>query len=262
MTNEKYGLMKAEERPEILPKIDLMTVHHCHENLIVARFGPNTYANNIINMRKRYFNSKQHQDISFRPATTSESISAAAYKFRDIAKPEIFDTKWLQAGYISKTPNGMFVNPPLDLQGKPIIDEQKLWRLLNGAELIHLDLDNFREHHVIYILDNSEKLKDFGFAEYGAFLKEWIQDTYYFENGGLAKLLEHTKYAKNLAKICDAKSYPKGIDVIGFNPVKSPILMVVKLGSIYPLDDSKLGVCCDLDNNDGFAFGVLEEKIN
>ena len=254
MTETQYGRIKAEERPK-LPDVDLVLVPHGSEDLLVARFGPKTYTGNRTDMARKYWNSQQRPDISFRPATTAESVSASAYDFTNIAKPEIFDPRWLQAGYVVRTSEGVFANPPLDGQGKPIMDEKELKKLLNRAEPIKLNGD-----HSLYIIDNSKTLRDFGFAEYDTFQRD-VQDANTFVNGGLARLLEHTQEpAKVLAGISDKKNYPKGVNVWEFGPVESPVLRVAELLSHWCSDGDLLyvyGSSWD-DGNDGCAFGVLK----
>lgn len=249
MANTRYGLMKAEKRTK-LPDVNLLCVPHGSERLIVARFGPSTYVANRNGIAQHYWNSSQRPDVSFRPGTTSESISASAYNFRDIAKPEIFDPNWLQSGYIVRTSEGVFVNPPLDGQGKPIVDEQELKKFLNGVKPTKL------KGHNLYIVDNSETLRDFGFAQYDTFEQD-VQDSTTFAQGGLARVLEHTKKpAKVLKGISSKRNYPNGVNVFGFDPVSSPVLRVAELGSGGGVGRLAVyGYWCGYHGG-GFAFGV------
>jgi hypothetical protein len=109
-----YDLVKAEKR-KLLPEIDLLRVPHKGRDLTVGTFGPNAYVKNVAAMR-------EYANISFRPATTSESISIAAYEFKESAKPKIFDSRWLQIP-IMNTNGGVIANPPRDRGGNLIIDE-------------------------------------------------------------------------------------------------------------------------------------------
>ncbi|MBI2628680.1 hypothetical protein HYW74_01195, partial [Candidatus Pacearchaeota archaeon] len=124
-TELKYGIIKAKPS---LPARDLFMLPHKGGDLIVSypAFGPNSYLDNLSEMQKRYFNSEQYPEVSFREPTTSESISAAAYKFRDMAKKQILDPRWLQLGRIVRTSEGVFANPPKDADGNTILDEQVL----------------------------------------------------------------------------------------------------------------------------------------
>jgi len=252
MTNTKYGLMKAEERTK-LPDVNLLCVPHGSERLIVARFGPNTYVANRSEMAQHYWNSSQRPDVSFRHGTTSESISASAYNFRNIAKPEILDPNWLQSGYIVRTSEGVFANPPLDGQGKPIVDEQELKKLLNGVKPTKL------KGHSLYIVDNSADLRDFGFAENDTFTRG-IQSGTTFAQGGLARVLEHTKKpAKVLKGISSKRNYLDGVNVYGFDAVRDPVLRVADLYSNR--GDGRLRVVGGWNGNGGgYAFGVLDKS--
>ena len=240
-TQTKYGIRKAEERNQ-LPEIDLIVVPHQGKDLSVALFGPNAYKVNREAMSKQYWHSNSQPNISFRPATTSESISASAYDFGNEAKPKIFNPRWLQAGYIVRTPDGVFTNTQ-------ITSEKDLKQLLNGVKKVN----------GIYLLDNG-----IGFAPYETFEKG-VQDCDSFVRGGLARVLEHTqeKTAENLRTISSQKFYPKGINVFGFDEVKEPISRVADLYSDTYLDYDRLNVNGYYWNDNyiyGYAFGVCTKK--
>ena len=238
MAEAEYKVRKAEER-EQLPEIDLLPlIPHNGENLDVAVFGTNTYRGNLGAMQKRYFHSGQLQNISFRPATTSESISAAAYGFKDMVKLQIFDPRWLQVGYIVRTPEGVFTNTTET-------DGGKLKQLLTNA----------RKVNGIYFLDNN-----IAFAPYETF-ESGVQDFDVFSQGGLARALEHTseKTASKLRGIASPEHYKRGVNVWEFNPTKEPVVKVASLDSYRNIDGDRLYV--DGDNWDvsrGFAFGVRQ----
>ena len=211
---EKNGLIKAESR-EQLPEKDLIAIPHNNRTLKTALFGPSTYKNNLEAMQKKYFHSKELLSISFNPTTTSQSISAASWNFGQEnkeydAKRDIFDPKWLQAGYIVRTQDGVFTNTTN-------IDENSLKQLLNKAEKVN----------GIYLIDDK-----IAFAPYESF-ERGIQDCETFASGGLARALEHTnkKVAKNLKEIASPKFYKIGVNVWGFDDVKEPLLRVVSLVS-------------------------------
>ena len=250
---EEYQIRKAETR-EVLPEIDLLPqIPHKGLQLDMALFGANTYRNNIQNMRKTHFHSKELLNITFTPATTASSISAAAYRFEDFAKPQIFDPRLLQAGWIVRTSEGVFVNP-LDAQGNPITNEQILKSYLKADKKVN----------GIYLLDN-----DSGFAPYDSFTRG-VQDCDTFAQGGLARVLEHTpeKVAEQLRAIASPKFYKRGVNVWGFGDVKEPVLKVVGLDSGRSLGGRRLGVVGygwsdDGDGgggNSGYAFGVLDKS--
>jgi len=248
MEETQYQIRKAEER-EALPAIDLLpSISHQGRQLDMALFGPNNYRKNVAHMQKRHFHSQQLPDITFTPATTAESISAVAYNFADFAKPQIFDSRWLQAGRIIRAQEGVFVNPLNDSQGNPITDEKTLKSLLKAD----------RKVNGIYLLNN-----DSGFAPYDSFTRG-LQDCDTFVQGGLARVLVHTpeEEAKLLRAIASPEFYKRGVNVWGFEPVKEPALRVVSLNSDRSLDDGRLSVDGNYWDyyNDGYAFGVLNRS--
>ena len=93
-TDTKYGIIEAQE-PEF-PVRKLLRVPHKLGDLIVGypAFGPDTFSNNITEMQKRYFHSTQLSNISFRQATSAESISILVPNFK-YCKTKILDSKWL-----------------------------------------------------------------------------------------------------------------------------------------------------------------------
>ncbi len=260
MEKPNYGIIKAK-KPEF-PQRDLLRVPHKEGILTFAypAFGPNTYKKNLEIMSEGYSHSKELPKISFRPAITSESISAAAYNFEHIAKPLIFDLNELQAGRIVKTSEGVFVNPPKDEQGNPIIDEKILKYLLDGGFVNNVFFNKAERVNGIYLGAN-----DFGFASYETF-ERGVQDSGKFAEGGLARILEHTmrKVAKNLKMISSSKNYPNGVNVGGFDEVKEPVLRVAGLYSGGGVGGVRLGVSGDDWGGDrglggvGYTFGVLK----
>lgn len=245
MVETQYGIIKATPS---LPARDLISVPHKKGILVVSypAFGPDNYSNNLKEMQRQYSHSKELPKISFREPATSESISAAAYDFKNRVKPEIFDPRWLQVGRIVRTSEGVFANPPVDKQGNPITDEKTLKSILNKSEKVN----------EIYLSDN-----DFGFAPYETF-NRGVQDCHTFAQGGLARILEYTeeKEAENLRTIASPKFYKRGVNVWGFDDVKEPILRVASLGSGRGLGSLRLFVGGDGwdGGSGGFAFGVLD----
>ena len=216
-------------------------------------FGPNYFNDNVAEMQKSYSHPQTGKTISFREPTTAESILVASCDFKNRAKPKIFDPRWLQAGWIVRTSEGVFVNP-LDAQGNPITNEQILKSYLKADKKVN----------GIYLLDN-----DSGFAPYDSFTRG-VQDCDTFAQGGLARVLEHTpeKVAEQLRAIASPKFYKRGVNVWGFGDVKEPVLKVVGLDSGRSLGGRRLGVVGygwsdDGDGgggNSGYAFGVLDKS--
>ena len=243
MTESQYGITKATP---FFPVRDLLRVPHRGGILVVSwpAFGSDTYSNNLKEMSGNYSHSTDLPKISFREPTTSESISVAAYKFSKLVKPEIFDSRWFQAGCIVRTSEGVFVNPPKNPKGKPIKDEQVLKQYLKDAKKVN----------GIYLLDN-----DFGFAPYEKF-KTGVQDAGDFAEGGLARVLEHTpaKKAENLGEILSKKNYKLGVNVWGFKPVSEPVLRVAGFSSDSGAVGDRLNVDGDWLDYIGCVFGVLD----
>ncbi len=232
----KYGTLKAQTK---LPTIDLIIVPHKGEPLIVSpAFGPNAYNSNVKAMTQgEFYNSEQFPNINFREPLTQESISAATFEFGERAKPHIFDPRWLQAGRIVRTQDGVFTNTTET-------DETTLKQLLNEAT----------EVNGIYLIDDN-----MAFAPYESF-KQGVQEGREFAEGGLARALEHTeeKVAENLAKIAAKGFYPRGVDVWRFDGSKKPISRVACLGSDWGHGGGLVvcGVWGVIDS--GCAFGVCE----
>ncbi|MEK6830263.1 MAG: hypothetical protein AABY15_09170 [Nanoarchaeota archaeon] len=245
-TEIKYGIISAKQ-PEF-PVKSLLVVPHKSKSLTVSypAFGPNYFRSNIAEMQKSYSHPQTGKRILFREPATSESISAAAYRFGELAKPGIFDPKWLQLGYIVRTSEGVFANPPKNSEGNQITDEKTLKSLLNKAEKVN----------GIYLSDN-----DFGFAPYETF-KQGVQDAGDFAESGLARLLERTKgkVAKNLKEMASPEFYNRGVNVWGFDNVTEPALMAAGLGSGGGFGWYGLSVVGgDWGDGSGYAFGVLKE---
>ena len=220
----KYGIIKAHPRPKVLPETGILHFNHKGKTLMARcpAFGPGSYIDNIGAMQQSFYHSPALPQISFRPATTSESISIT-HEHLTYVKKKILDKRWLQLGYHVLTSEGVFVNPPKDAQGKPIIDERVLKNHLNEC----------KKSHGIYLGNN-----DFGFAPYDSF-KRGVQESGEFAESGLARLLEYTdrKIALNLKKISSKENYPGGVRVSEFDASIEPVLRVSALDSNRGLDD-------------------------
>jgi hypothetical protein len=238
MVERLFGLSRATPS---LPARDLLRVPHKGRVLAVGSpaFGPSTYRNNVARMQEQYSHSAEIPVMTFRPATTSESISIVAYDFGNLAKPQIFDSKWLQAGRIVRTEEGVFTNTQET-------DKEALKGMLDRAKRVN----------GIYLLDNSV-----AFAPYETF-ETGVQEAGKFAKDGLARALEHTteQVAENLRTISDSKHYKLGVDVCGFNPVEQPISRIVSLCSDRHVDGHRLFVDGSWVNYRGYAFGVLDES--
>jgi len=238
---EKFGIIK-QEKPQF-PVRELLVVPHKGKFLTVSypAFGGNTYRGNLEDIGKTYTHPQTGETMNFRPADTSESISAVTYDFENMAKPKIFDPRWLQAGHIVRTSEGVFTNTTKT-------DEKKLKQLLNSAEKVN----------GIYLINNT-----MAFAPYDSF-ETGKQDCDTFARGGLARALEHTteKVATNLREIASPRFYKKGVNVVYFDSVSEPVSGVASLYSSRYFDDNRLYVDGNYwdDLINGFAFGVLDKS--
>nr|AQS29543.1 hypothetical protein [uncultured archaeon]AQS33472.1 hypothetical protein [uncultured archaeon] len=239
----KYG--DIESRKPENPPIALRRVPSVRGDLIVSpAFGSNTYKANIAQMQRTYSHDSEdlgnHPRFTFNPATTFQSLDAVAYNFAEDAKPKIFDSRWLQAGPVVRTPEGVFTNTQET-------DDVELRKMLAKVKKVNR----------IYLINDK-----IAYAPYESFTRG-IQDAGDFainlRTNGLARALEHSrgKKAKNLTQML--KSYTLGVNVWGFEPTDKPVSMVVGLPSYWDADGGRLGVggvWCD--NGDGCAFGVSD----
>jgi len=237
MSEAEYGII-TQAKPQF-PVRELLVVPQKNWRLTLSfpAFGPSTYRNNLEKMKETYSHPVTGEQMTFRPAQISESISAVAYDFEHMAKPKIFDPRWLQAGYIVRTQDGVFTNTTET-------DNIKLKQLLNRAEKVN----------GIYLIPSG-----IAFAPYETF-ETGVQDVDTFTQGGLARALEHTpeKTAVKLREIGSPKHYKRRINIWGFDPTGEPVQRIASLDS-YRGVDGRLGVggdCRGDFNYGGFAFGV------
>lgn len=248
-----FGLIDEKPEQPKFPILTLVRVPHQGGSLIVTRkaFGQDTFRKNVAKMKENYCYPNTREVITCKESTTAESISAVDYNFETWAKPEIFDPSWLQAGWAIKTSEGVYVNPPKDANGDPIIDEKILKSLRDKSTKLEKG---------VYILENGKVkgARDFGYVSYESFTRG-IQEAGTFAEGGLARILEHTngKKAEKLGKIASYKDYVNGVNVWGFDDVREPLARVVSLDSGGY--GSRLGVGGDDwgDYGGGCASGVL-----
>ena len=245
MAETQQGMRKAQGSGT-LPGIDLFPrVKYNGRTIDAAVFGSRVYNKNIAAMRERYSHSKDLPNVTFRPLTTAESLAVAGYGFRSLAKPQIFDPIWLQAGLVLRATEGVWINPLRDDNGYVLMDEQALEQRLDGI----------RPVYGIYLLDG-----DTSFVPHASFERR-VQEHGKFLEGGLARGLVHTadKKATTLSSIANRDVYPDGVDVWAFEPVINPIFRVVELGSGWYFDGNwfVVGGCGYGGGLDGFAFGGL-----
>jgi hypothetical protein len=255
MTEVQYKVIKKPE----FPSISLIEISG-QRNLIASLkvFGPGYFYNNIQKMKGPYSHPETGETISLRAPTTAESILIASHNFEKVTKPEVFYYSWFQTGRIVETPEGIFLNPPTESDGNVITNRHILERYLNGTEPIKLKKGK------IWIVQDREKLRDFGFADYDSFEKG-IQSGKDFAEGGLARVLEHTRRtAETLRRMA---SFYKEVNVFPFNKVDKNKLGIMKMGSgryaqegqlLISIGDDSWDDRLDDGDNNCIAFGVLD----
>jgi hypothetical protein len=262
MEEEKYGLTLATQ------PISLLRVPHLQDGLTIAYpiFSPNCQGlmSNIDSMKRFYLHPVTLERITFREPTTTESISAVSYKFKEIFKREVFDNwqlpnKILYAGRMSHTSEGVFVNPPKDADGNLMINEAALKSFLKGVEPIKVGRGK------VYIIQSFHNLgrfiRDFGFAEYDSFTSG-PQDSEDFATGGLARVLEHTeKTAEKLLRITSRENFPEGVNVSIFGSSDS-FATFSSLGEYNrPRTQFFMGADPKYEQHIGVIFGVLDDEL-
>ena len=234
---------------------DLIVVPHLGKNLTVSLFGPNKYIGNLSEMQRDYSHESEGLSlpkISFREPKTQESISVASYGFGENgqvdAKRDIFNSRWLQAGRIVKTREGVIANPILDKEGNEVLNSTDLEALKTNSRKIQVGNGH------IYLGEN-----DFGFAEYETF-QRGVQDCDTFAQGGLARVIEHTEGpAEKLSAIASSGNYPISVNVGGFENLNpSYFCKVLSLSSSRCLDVLLNTFGYWYNDGGGGAFGVLK----
>lgn len=209
----KYKIIRA--------KSDLLEISGPRK--LVARleaFGPTDYIELEAEMQKTYLHPETGEEMTFRQATTAESILINGYDFKNQAKQKILDrAEVLQLGYIAKTSEGVFINPQFqrDEKGNPIIDEKALKSFLKA----------YKKTLGIYLLNDNNH---FAFVPYDLLSQDIFQDSEDFAGSGLARGLEYVagREAPILKQM--SENYPFGVRVYGFDPVEEPVL---NMSSLY-----------------------------
>ena len=206
-----------------LPIIPLIEIPYIDRKFITTLdpFAVGDYNANVRAMGITYAHPEDYTPITFRSAATDESVAIVCYMFRDEKtfdfRRRFFDSSALHAGRIILTQDGVWTNFPAQF------DEATMKRLLTDD----------RKVNGIYLLDGNTAFVPNGF-------KTGEQDCKEFLEGGLARAVEHTyaKKAINLQAFVNKKSYPRGVYVMGFEPVSGSVkfgLTPIRLKSRYPL---------------------------
>ena len=249
---KEYGIIR-QEKPQF-PLRELLVVPHQDEDLIVSYpfFGPSTLNGNLVEMGKTYSHPKTGEAITFREPTTSESISASAFNFAEIAKPVFFNPNWLQAGRIARWDDGVYINT-LGAMREGNLDETLLRKLRDDSKTFGKGKKAIRLG-----------VNDFAFVPYESF-ERGVQSAGDFAEGGLARGLEYVRgdVAPKLKSM--ALIYPNGVCVVNFNESKELTASIVGLYTLnyesgewlyvngYDARDWK-------SSHEGCASGVLASK--
>ncbi|MEK6893087.1 MAG: hypothetical protein AABX07_02695 [Nanoarchaeota archaeon] len=240
MSNQLQGMRKAEVKEIRSFEIDFFPeVTYDGRKINAAAFGPAAYNSNVNRIKTTSLN-----EMPLRELTTTESLAVASYNFTNFAKPLIFNPSWLQAGYVLRDVEGVWINPLRDTNGNVIMDGKALESRLN----------NLKKANGIYLFD-----KDTSFVPYDSF-KQGVQEHETFLEGGLARGLVHTsdKKAITLSSVANNIEYHKGVNVFGFDSVTKPVLRVVCLDSDRLVDGGRLNVDGSWsDGYGGYALGGL-----
>lgn len=236
----RYGLIEVKQ-PEF-PTRKLWVVPHDGSALEASVFRPNYFSENLAEMHGNHSHPNTGKRISFREATTAESISIVArHNFKDIAKPTIFNSRRLHLGRCVKNSEGVFTNTD-------VTDDNVLKQFLDKAEKIN----------GIYFINDI-----IIFVPYESF-KQGVQDSEEFAEGGLARGLEHTreKMAENLAQISSKKLYRGGVNVSRLDREQKPVARIFELcpfGSfLYVYGDG--GFYSSDGGEYGNTVGIVKER--
>ena len=139
---------------------------------------------------------------------------------------------------ITKTSEGVHINPIRNADESVILDDNKLKQSLNGME----------EVNGIYLLDSR------AFVPYETF-KQGKQTPEDFAQGGIGRGFEHARgKAVKLERIASNEFHPNGVNVVGFDKVSKPVARVAGLysggGFLHVYGDNWR------DGSGGYAFGV------
>jgi hypothetical protein len=207
-------------------------------------------------MSKPHMNSAALPNITFRPATTTESISVLLYNYRQLASDYLRGNVWpedFHIGLTIKTTKGIFVNPPANTYEEGTYGDDGTVDMF----VLERHLSKAKEVNGIYLGDN-----DFGFAPYRSFDKGF-QSVEKFAKGGLARVLEHASGdAEGIKETLNISSdHPTGVNVYYEVEHKRPILTSVMSSCLYFPNDHMKGL--NIRWNDyGRQFGVMVEDVD
>ena len=259
MTN-KHGIVEARR----VQDIDLLLAAHNGKDLAFAKFGTDYYSKNVVAMSQHYrhFSSfGSFHNLTFRPATTSESISAVAPIF-EFERKQMNSFRALQVGMVVKTDEGVYINPPLgaNYNKTPRSGLRQLMDWFSGVEELPADAllkqlrDKAKSCNGIRLGEN-----DFAFVPYEALI-EGKQDAGEFAESGLARGLEHTesRHAPILTSMVLAYD---GVDVDYFHcPGFDTVLIYPYEKRLHILGGSALrrNGAHGWPNNQGFIIGLSD----
>ncbi len=184
------------------PTVEFPVIEHEGRDHGFKLFGPKTYEANVEEMQRTKYRSAKFPEIALAPATISQSISLAVDNPTK-TKSKTLDLLVLLLGPYVRASEGVFLNPPRDLNGEIVKDERTLYSFLTGTERVN----------GIYVVRNSGVLKDFAFVPADTYLLKFQEHEKFLE-GGLARGFEHANGpVKRLPLIANSNFYPSGVYV-------------------------------------------------
>ncbi|MBT4135591.1 hypothetical protein HOD75_03075 [archaeon] len=247
MTKELYGRVFPNDELAEFEPIPLLFPEKGNP-LGVSLFGSGDYKKFLEIMQRDFSCLPYYDKVNFRPSTSCESIFVLS-KEAEIISPEEKERIKEQGrkmplcclGRILQSPDGVFVNPPLDEKGN--IDEEEYAKAIDSLSLVN---------SVLLGRDG------FGFAPYESF-KTGMQSIDKFCRGGLARVLEGTSedYAHRFEQAISGDPLEFGVNVECFFDFQSN----TTLGGIY-LKEEKTSVGNGLGVYDDVKIHLLEPTVS
>ncbi len=262
MSKEKFGLRKSKP---ILPSIDLLVAPHQDQKIFVnfPPFGPDSFKNNLREIRREYSNPELEKGFSFREPTTAESISAIHFSLKSKLYSSL-PPQGFHIGWAIETNEGFYINPPRKANSRIISDENIL---------AHYRDNMMKKSRGLYFLPNGDikGVKDFCFIEGNITRKtrKISQDNIaralqFSMNGNAGKIKEIASLIKakdlDCHKNMDTRFCPASgsIDL----DFETPCLRAIILNSYNYRKERLLGIYFeeleDSKENLRYAFGVYE----
>jgi hypothetical protein len=214
--------------------------------------GPGNYWTLVKQMKRAYVDN-----IPLVPATTSESVEAAALNFWG-------DSGIASRSYDEQAQAGLYLGPVVVAQEGVFANTKS-----TNERVLKSILGKCKKVNGIWLYEGDDpELKDVGFAPYKSF-KTGKQSVRTFLKGGLAGILEHNPtsldggyFKEILAPLLSCEEFK--VFVLGDGDVKKPVLRVASIDFRDAADNegnASIGVCYGYNGNmSGFIFGKIDPK--